>query len=97
MFENMSEGKLKKLVTAVVVAGTILIVFLLGVVLYQFISMGVKQSKIDSMNAQISEYEQLIAKLDEDLDAYSREQILEQLAREYGYIYPDDVTMGDLS
>ncbi len=97
MFENMSEGKLKKLVTAVVVAGTILIVFLLGVVLYQFISMGVKQSKIDSMNAQISEYEQLIAKLDEDLDAYSREQVLEQLAREYGYIYPDDVTMGDLS
>ncbi len=97
MFENMSEGKLKKLVTAVVVAGTILIVFLLGVVLYQFISMGVKQSKIDSTNAQISEYEQLIAKLDEDLDAYSREQILEQLAREYGYIYPDDVTMGDLS
>lgn len=97
MFENMSEGKLKKLVTAVVIAGTILVVFLLGVILYQFVSMGVKQGKIDSMNAQISEYEQLIAQLDEDLDAYTREEILEKLAREYGYIYPDDVTMGDIS
>ena len=59
--------------------------------------MGVGQSRIDSMQAQVSEYERLIAQLDEDLDAYTREEILEKLAREYGYIFPDDVTMGDIS
>ncbi len=97
MFENMSEGKLKKMVVAIVVAGTLAVVFLFGVLLYQFISMGVGQSRIDSMQAQVSEYERLIAQLDEDLDAYTREEILEKLAREYGYIFPDDVTMGDIS
>ncbi len=97
MFENMPEEKLKKMVVAVVVAGTILVVLLLGVILYQFISMGIKQGIIGSANEKISEYERLIEALDDDLDAYTRDEILEKLAREYGYIYPDDVTMGDLS
>ena len=56
IFEYDHEEKLKKLVTAVVIAGTLLVVLLLGVILYQFISMGVKSGQIRSMEEQRQEY-----------------------------------------
>lgn len=92
MFENMPEEKLKKLVTAVVIAGTLLVVLLLGVILYQFISMGVKSGQIRSMEEQRQEYEAQIEDLQDQLDVYGTDKKQEDIAREHGYIYPDDRT-----
>ena len=96
MFDNMTEEKLKKTVVGMVVAGTVLVVLLLCVILYQFISMGVKQAQINSLHTQIQEYEEKKAELEDKLDIYETDKKKEDLARQHGYVYPDDKTAGDL-
>lgn len=96
MFDNMNEEKLKKTIVGMVIACTLLFVLLLGVVLYQFVSMGIKSSQIDDLKTQISQYEEQKERLEEELSIYETDKKKEDLARQYGYVYPDDKTAEDL-
>ncbi len=96
MFDNMTEEKLKKTVVGMVVAGTVLVVLLLCVMLYQFVSMGVKQAQINSLNAQIQEYEEKKAKLEEEYGIVLGDEYKEKLAFLWGYVHPDTKTPEDL-
>lgn len=96
MFDNMTEEKLKKTITGMVVAGTVLVVILLGVIFYQFVSMGSKNAQIDSIKEQIQQYEEQKDNLEEELSIYQTDKKKEYLARQHGYVYPDDKTAEDL-
>ncbi|MBQ9081132.1 MAG: hypothetical protein IJY26_00660 [Clostridia bacterium] len=90
MFENMSEQKLKKTVAGMFVAGTLLVVILLGVMLYQFVSMGLKSAQKAALEKEIAQYEEKIQVLDKDLDYYESDYYKELMGRAHGYVYPEE-------
>ncbi|MBR7099716.1 MAG: hypothetical protein IKC91_01005 [Clostridia bacterium] len=96
MFSSMTEEKLKRTIIGMAIAGTLVIVLLLGVLIYQFVSMGIKNWQLNSLQTQIAEYEQKIETLGEQLAIYGTDKEKENLAREHGYVYPDDKTVEDL-
>lgn len=49
----MTQDKIRKIITACVVACTTLFVFLLGVLLYQWIAIGVYNNRIEKTQAEI--------------------------------------------
>ena len=96
MVSNMTEEKLKRTIVGMTIAGTLVIVLLLAVLLYQFISMGIKNWEVNSLQTKIAEYEEKIETLGEQLAIYGTDKEKENLAREHGYVYPDDKTVEDL-
>lgn len=66
----MTQEKLRRVITASVVAGTLLFVFLLGVIIYQAIRISVLDKRIEATKEQITEYQQSIEKGEHDLEYY---------------------------
>ena len=77
----MTQEKLKRVVTAAAVAGTLVVVCLLAVILYQVIKIVVLNNRIDKVEDSIEYYEKQLSE---------NENNLEQAAREHGFIYPGD-------
>ena len=64
----MTQEKLSRMVTGIVVAATLFLVVLFGVLVYQWITLGVQQRR---MNAALAEWNQISAEMEEsreDLD-----------------------------
>ena len=89
----MEESKFKKLVVAGTVGAVLLAVILLFVMVYQLVSIGLKQKQLDEYNAAIARYEQLIKDGEDTLEARSTKAWIACRARELGYIYKDDVKL----
>lgn len=83
--KRMSEEKLKKIVIGGTVASVLLAVFLVVVLIVQFVQIGVASARKKTLENQIAEYEQLIAEGSEDLEAYRTELGLYTLALQYGW------------
>ena len=66
----MTQEKMRKLITAFVAAGTALLVFLLGVLVYQWITIGVNARREKKIKAEIAQYEQQLANAENDLAYY---------------------------
>lgn len=66
----MTQDKMRKLITACVVAGTALLVFLLGVLVYQWIAMGVNARRERKIQEEIAYYEQKLESAENDLEYY---------------------------
>ncbi len=66
----MTEEKMKKIVPAVVSAATVLLVFLLGFLIYQWISIGTKNNKIEKLEAEMAEIQAQIDQMEGDVDYY---------------------------
>lgn len=92
MFNNMSRDKLKRMVTGITIAGTLLVVILVAIIVYQLITMGVKSSQISKLEEEIAETEEEISELEDELAEYLTDEALEKAARKAGYVYPDDKT-----
>lgn len=97
MFENMSEEKMRRTVAGMVIAGTLLVVMLLAVIVYQFVSMGQKRAKAAELQEEIKYYQELKDQKEEELGVYQTDWKKEQLARRWGYVYPEDKTPEDLN
>jgi hypothetical protein len=89
--KNLSEEKAKKLIVASTVGAILLVAILIMVMVYQLISIAVHKNRIEYYNAQIAEYERLIAIGEESKETYKLRWWIEQEARELGLVYPDDV------
>jgi hypothetical protein len=81
----MSDEKLKRTVTGMIVAGTVLILVLLLVIIYQFICMGVKRAQIKKYQEEIARYEQMAEQLGDDWSYYSSDYAKWKAAQQYGY------------
>ena len=65
----MTQEKMRKLITAFTTAGTALLVFLLGVLVYQWITIGVKADRLHKLEQELA----------------TNQQILEDKSAELGY------------
>ena len=82
--EEAAMDRLRRRITAVVVAATLLIVTLLGVIVYQIVTITVKNNRIKKLEADIARYEKIIADGELDLEYYESQEGLENAARKYG-------------
>lgn len=69
----MTQEKMRKLITAFVAAGTALLVFLLGVLVYQWITIGVNARREKKIKDEITRLEQQVAEAETDVAYYEGE------------------------
>lgn len=77
------EEKSRRIATAFIVAGVLIIVFLVAIIGYQFVKMGVGIAERNRLDRENKRYEQLIEQQERDLGYYESElgryhQALEQ-------------------
>ncbi len=82
------EEKTKRIIQGATVAGVVLLVFLLIVMIYQFVRIGVLSAEKKRLTEEINALEQEIENNENSLEYYSSAFYLEQLAREYGCVNP---------
>lgn len=83
--EPMSEEKAKRIAVGATVGGVLLLVFLLVVLIVQFVQIGVNNAEKARLDEQIAEYERLIESGNESLEYYQTERGLYYLARKQGW------------
>jgi cell division protein FtsL len=83
----MNEEKIKKRIVALTIGAVMLIVILISVLVYQFISIGVEINKRNELDEAIAEYLVLKDNADKELEAYSSYWWIVQRARELGYSF----------
>lgn len=83
-----SEAKTKRIIQGATAAGVVLIVFLLVIMIYQFVRIGVLSAEKKRLTEEITALEQEIENSENSLEYYSSAFYLEQLAREYGCVNP---------
>ncbi len=90
----MNENKAKRLIVAGTVGAVLLAVILLVIMIYQLISIGVKNKRIDYFNDQIAMYDKMIEEGEDTIKARSQKWWIIQEARELGYIFEGDRVIG---
>mgnify|MGYP002524010132 FL=1 len=83
----MEEGRLKKLVAAGTATGVIVLFILIGVMVYQLVSMGTKKREAERLQAEITELKKDIAAGEDEIDTWLKKWKIEERARQKGYIY----------
>ena len=68
----MTQEKLKRVVTAAAVAGTLVVVCLLAVLLYQVIHIAVLNKRIKNVQKEIDYWTEMNETAENDLDHYQR-------------------------
>ena len=66
----MTQDKMRKLIAALVSAGTVLFVLLLCYLVYQWVTLGVLKKREDKLNQEIAAYEQTIEKGTNEAEYY---------------------------
>ena len=69
----MTQDKLRRVITACVSAATALLVFLLGFLVYQWITIATLNKKIEKAEAEVAYWEQECAKSEGTADYYENE------------------------
>ena len=82
--EGISEEKIKRIAVGATVAGVLLIIFLVIILIVQFVQMGVARSKKEQLDDLIGQYEETIAEREGDLEYYKSGKGLYYYAR---YLY----------
>ena len=70
----MTQEKMRKVITASVVAGTMLLVILLSVLIYQWIAIGVRNKRIAKAEADVAYWTQLNQEAESELE-YKQSEI----------------------
>lgn len=84
----MTQEKVRKIVTACVVAATTLLLVLLAVLIYQWISYAVLCNRVDKLAAENAQLQQVIEEDKQDLEYYESEAGLEVNAWLQGWVRP---------
>ena len=82
----MNQDKMRKLITAAVVAGTTLLVFLFAFLVYQWITIAVYDNRIKKTQDDIAYYEKLNETAESDLERYLSDEYKYWEALELGLI-----------
>ena len=86
----MTQEKMRKIITASVSAATLLLVFLLSFLVYQWITMAVLNKRIAKAEEQVAYYEEVIAKNEKDLSYYESILGKNHLAIQNGFVHPSE-------
>ena len=82
--------KMKKVIAACTVAGTLLLVFLLCFLIYQFVTISILEKRIDAKKDEILELTQIIEEDRKDLEYYESVFGKEWLAFQKGFVRPSE-------
>ncbi len=66
----MTQDKMRRMITAIASAATVLLVFLLGYLIYQWVTIGNYNKKIEKCEKEIAELEQQLEDAENDRDFY---------------------------
>lgn len=86
----MNESKLKRIVAALTVGAVLLLVILLSIMVYQLVSISVRNKQIEALRAEIASYEKMIEDGEIENDIREDDWWKERRARELGYKLPSD-------
>ena len=84
----MTQEKMRKLIVACAVSATLLLVLLLGVLIYQWIKIGVLNSRIEKIQQQNALLEEMFQKGTTDAEYYESIMGKEWLAFQNGFVRP---------
>ena len=74
----MTQEKMRKVIAACVSAATVLLVTLLSYLIYQWVTMAVLDKRIEKLETEIAQLEQVIEQAETDLEYYTSEFYLNQ-------------------
>lgn len=83
--EGISEEKAKRIAVGATVAGVLLIIFLVIILIVQFVQIGVANSQKDQLDELIKQHESYIEQGQNDLNYYKSGEGLYYYARQYGF------------
>ena len=86
----MTETKAKKVIVASTVGAVMLLFILVAIMVYQMITIRVKENRIDYYKDQIAKYESLTDEAKETFEARSMREWIEREARRLGLGYSSD-------
>ena len=86
----MTQEKTKRIITACVSAATVLLILLSCFLIYQWVTIAVKNKRIDNIKKEIAQLEQIIEKGEESVEFYESLLGKEWLAIHNGWIRPED-------
>ena len=78
----MTQEKMRKVIAACVSAATVLLVLLLSYLIYQWVTMAVLDKRIEKLETEIKQLEEVVAKGEMDLEYYASELYLKEKALE---------------
>ena len=76
----------KRIAVGATIAGVLLVIFLVIVLVVQFVKISVRNNEKRRLESQIDEYERLIKEGKMDLEFYNSEQGLRRLAVQHGWV-----------
>ena len=74
----MTQEKMRKVIAACVSAATVLLMMLLGYLIYQWSTIAVYNKRIDKLEMEIAQLEQVVATAEENLEYYQSKFYLDQ-------------------
>lgn len=83
--KGISEEKARRIAAGATVAGVLLILFLIVILIVQFVQIGVAKSRQEDLDRQIDEYQRSIEQGTTDLDWYKKGEGLYWYARQNGF------------
>ena len=83
---GLTEEKMRKIAAGATVAGVLLILFLVVILIVQFVQIGVSNRRNAEYDAEIERYEELLKNGEISLDFLQQEETLRELAIENGWI-----------
>ncbi len=89
---RLTEEKVRKIVTGATVAGVLLIVFLVAILIVQFVQIGVVNRRRAEYDRQIEQYEALIESGAAQEELLQLEETLRSLAIENGWEMPEGIS-----
>ena len=85
---RLTEEKVRNIVTGATVAGVLLIVFLVAILIVQFVQIGIVNQKRAEYDALIEQYNEMIESGEKSLELLELEETLRSLAMENGWTAP---------
>ena len=89
---RLTEEKVRKIVTGATVAGVLLIVFLVAILIVQFVQIGVVNRRRAEYDRQIEQYEALFESGAAQEELLQLEETLRSLAIENGWEMPEGIS-----
>ena len=85
---RLTEEKVRRIVTGATVAGVLLIIFLVAILIVQFVQIGIVNQKRAEYDALIEQYNEMTDEQKNSLEALKLEETLRSLAMENGWTAP---------
>ena len=86
--EGLTEEKLKKIAAGTTATGVLLILFLIVILIVQFVQIGIANKRNAEYDAAIEQYEELLKNGEVTLETLQAEETLRELAIQNGWTLP---------